>query len=220
MVDRNAKLRKVYEEAFPSLIQASTMQSGVSGPLLIDLPPAYEEAKVKLLCVGQQTNGWFEIDRGIDGLLKGYREFDLGRNYTPSPFWQACHRLSRSLNPDGPGFSFAWSNLVRVDQDQMRPSRDIEEAVSTVKLLQKEIAVLEPHVVVFFTGPYYDARLRESFPGIRLTADSPWVTSLTHPLLPSACYRTYHPHYLWRARQPGIIDEIGRKAVSCLGAAS
>jgi len=217
--DRNSRLRAVYEEAFPRLHELTNPRPDASGPLLIEVPGEYERARVKLLCVGQQTNGWPETSHGIDGLLKVYREFDLGRNYTSSPFWVACHRLSRALNPDGPGFSFTWSNLIKIDQDQGRPSPEVEESVCSLRLLEKEISILEPQVVVFFTGPRYDDRLRATFPGIKLDVGSRWFSALRHSALPTASFRTYHPGYLWRARQSGQILEIGRLATSLLRSA-
>ena len=43
-------------------------------------PDAYLNATVKLMVVGQQTNGWGHPDDEIEGLLVEYRRFDLGKN--------------------------------------------------------------------------------------------------------------------------------------------
>ena len=205
------ELTKTYRDAMPSIEQIASQHDGVSGPLLISVPGSYSKTGVRLMIVGQQTYGWPSIAVGLDELLRAYEDFDLGREYTPSPFWQASHEVFRGANPNGPERAFLWTNLVRVDQHGERPCAEIEDAVSDLGLLNLELRLLEPHAVVFFTGPYYDERLRHTFPGVRYRELGPDVERLEHQDLPCKAFRTYHPRYLWQAKKRVAIDLIRKE---------
>lgn len=202
------ELNQTYRYAMPAIEQIAARHGGVSGPLFISEPLAYWESGVRLMIVGQQTCGWPDVSVGLEGLLRAYREFDLGREYTASPFWQASHELSRGVNSEGPERGFVWSNLVKVDQYNERPEPEVEDAIWDLALLNRELEVLEPDAVVFFTGPHYEERLRETFPGVRYHMLTPDVVRLAHPDLPANAFRTYHPRYLWQARKRAVLGHI------------
>lgn len=211
MLDLNQSLREFYARALRPLEEILADRDGVSGPLLLSVPEGYTHTSVRLLIAGQQTKGWPGLSSGIDTLLATYQEFDLGRNYVASPFWQASHQLDAAVNPGGPPRSFLWSNLIKVDQHGGRPQEDIEERVATLGLFEAEIAITGPQVVVFFTGPNYDARLRKTFPGVEYRPLSPVVSQLVHPKLPPRSFRTYHPKYLWLSKKRDALDLVSDK---------
>ena len=202
------ELKQAYRDAIPSIEHISAQYDGVSGPLLMATPYSYEQAKVRLMIIGQQTYGWPSVTVGLEELLRTYKEFDLGREYYSSPFWQASHQVFRSANPDGPERAFLWSNLVRVDQHCERPCAEVENAVSDLGLLNRELHILEPDAAVFFTGPRYDDRLRRTFPGVRYHELAQDVERLEHQDLPVRSFRTYHPKYLWLARKRAALTRI------------
>lgn len=202
------ELKQAYRDALPSIEQISAPDDGVSGPLLMKVPGSYRRASVRLMIVGQQTHGWPSIEVGLDELLRRYAAFDLGRQYYSSPFWQASHQLFRAVNPDGPERAFLWSNLVKVDQHGERPRVEIEDAVSALGLLNLELQILKPDAVVFFTGPYYDDRLRLTFPGVQYQEMGQDVVRLQHEDLPAKAFRTYHPRYLWQAKKRAALKHI------------
>ena len=150
------ELKQIYRDAMPSIGHISAQYDAVSGPLLMTIPCSYVQTRVRLMVIGQQTYGWPSVTVELEELLRTYKEFDLGREYYSSPFWQASHQVFRSANPDGPERAFLWSNLVRVDQNCKRPCAEIENAVSDLGLLNRELHILEPDAAVFFTGPHYD----------------------------------------------------------------
>ena len=230
----NAELRSLYDLHWPALLTSIPRSQGYSAPLLLHVKPDYAEADVRLMVVGQQTNTWWGADgwdklRGeqdeqnrIGYLLERYSEFDLGARY-PGPFWSAARSLARSLGSDNKRCALIWSNLNRVDRAQSkkdpdaRASKEIEDALRHMPLLEGEIAILKPNVVVFFTGPNYDDRLVATFPGVKygpVNGQERWLSVLEHRALPRASFRTYHPGYLQRKRllQP-ILDEITKTAV-------
>lgn len=209
----NRRLHAVYQSALAEWSHTLPAADGVSRPLLLHVPASYSQATIRLMIVGQETFGWGVPGRdSVDELLANYREFDLGRNYRRSPFWQAAHRVHRALNPEGPEHAFLWSNLVKVDQHQRRPDPAVEEAVCRLGLLPAEMAITQPDVVIFFTGPQYDERLRSTFPGVVYKQLSPALVQLEHTRLPVHGYRTYHPGYLRRSRRWDVLDELASRA--------
>ena len=204
----NQKLSEMYSRVLHDIWPALSAVGDLGGPLLIDVPDAYRNATVKLMVVGQQTNGWGHPEDGIESLLALYSGFDLGKTYVRSPFWQAAHAIYESLNPAGPPRGFLWSNLIKVDVAQERPPRAIEELIASTGLLQHELSITQPNVVVFFTGPRYDDRLRATFPGVEYERVNDFVDRLSHDELPGQTFRSYHPNYLQRSGNWTVIEEL------------
>lgn len=219
----NELLRQLYKARISQLFaRFETMGNteGVSNPHLIKVPEGYCKAKIKVLIVGQQTQGWHGTigqNLGPDPvttLMNVYEQFAHGRHYTRSPFWQAAHQLYRGLNPDGPDQGFVWTNLIKVDQYGKRAEPLIEEICWEVfNVLPEEITILKPDVIVFFTGPKYEKRLQENFKNIKYVhvdskVDIGLLARLEHPQLPHYTFRTKHPNYLRRSKQWNVLDKI------------
>jgi len=187
----------------------------ISAPLVIDVPPAYSGARVRLMIVGQESFGWGEsIDHTLSAedvlntLRSWYREFDRASGYKATPFWQAAMQIFTALNPAATSRAFLWSNLYKMDVGGRRPSPDSEAALDDAHLIRAEIEALSPQVVVFFTGPAYDDRLLRCFPGATLTPVSRALARVSHPALPPLAFRTYHPRYLRMSRQWATLTQI------------
>lgn len=182
-------------------------------PQFINVPEGYVLTAKKLMIVGQQTNGWDDGKTRVSfidptALMKLYATFNLGKKYSATPFWQAAHRLEGAINPAGPPRSFLWSNLVKTDQNGKRPIPELEEAINTYQILQTELSITKPDIVLFFTGPDYDERLIATFPSVQIKPNSHLLSRLIHPQLPVASFRTYHPNYLRRSRKWHVLDKI------------
>ena len=208
----NDRLRTEYKAALGvnELVPNTGRQSG---PQLLCVPDAYMECRVKLMIVGQEPYGWYEgkfaAPYDVSELMKAYAEFGLGVQWRGTPFWQAAHQVYRGLNPDGPPDAFLWSNLVKLDVGGRRPGEDLTSNVLGLRLLQHELTITQPDVVVFFTGPTYDRFLSKSFPN---TTRSEIVPGLNHVhddsgVLPPRTFRTYHPRYLRMARRWQLVQE-------------
>lgn len=222
--DMNQRLRSLYLSKWSQLISALSTFKELSWPLLVAVPPAYDEVPIRVMIVGQQTDSWsgnFGEGLGespvdaVDKLMCTYTAFDLGRKYGKS-FFNTAHRIQRLINPGYDTCSFVWSNLVKIDERRGRPSHQVEELISGLGLLQEEIKIVCPEVIVFFTGWYYDERLLASFPGVQQHSmagcSQHLCVRLAHPDLPRQSYRTYHPNYLRRSKQGGILDQIASMA--------
>lgn len=179
------------------------------------------ESPKRLLVVGQQTQRWCDgwatpvPEDPVNYLIAQYAEFHLGKDYYASPFWLASHELQRRINSDTSPYAFAWSNLLKVDEDGGRPGDDIERLLlAHFNVLPEELAAGEPDVVVFFTGPHYDELLRVLFPRLEFRECGPALAALRHPALPEKCFRTYHPRYLRFSKQWNVLAEISRLAMN------
>ena len=203
----NEELTRRYEQA---LAQLPRLPAGVSEPHLIQVPPTYALASTRLMVVGQQTYGWGDPPYvgSVQLLMAGYASFDLGNGYRRSPLWMAAHKLHRALNPEGPERAFLWSNLVKVDQKGERPTPEVEEMAARLGLLQMEIELTKPDVVIFFTGPDYDDRLKATFPSVRFVDAGRLIHRLEHPHLPTRSFRTYHPKHLRLSRNWSVLTEL------------
>jgi len=177
--------------------------------LLLNPPEQYERQRTRLLVIGQQTNSWYNDwvreKRGteaIDKLMEIYRDvFRLGL-IVGTTFWQAVRSLERRLGVEAG--AILWSNLNKVDENRARPSKDIENRILQVfPVLEQEINLAKPDVVVFFTGPEYEQLLTSAFRGadrVGAGLDLKVLARVRHRSLPAKTFRTYHPNYLRRAR--------------------
>jgi hypothetical protein len=230
-------LEALYLDFFGAPRLDSALAGRCSAPLLLSVKTSWSRSAVRLLVVGQETMGWgfrqsplydwpyppifcyrdfFACDQGVEALMHGYREFNFAakqpENYG-SPFWRAFRKLGESYATEP-----LWSNLFRFSVDGgsvIRNCSDQELKIvleSQKGLLEKEIQVLEPSIVVFFTGPDYDFALRSEFDDVAfepITADKAgqfdWVRSEG---LTKKCIRTYHPGYLQRSGRWQWLDEL------------
>lgn len=160
---------------------------------------------------------------GVEALTAGYRDFEFARkqseNYN-SPFWRAYRSIRTALGEevDGPDTAVLWTNLFRmsVDNGSVYENANAEEALflreASSELLLAEIEALAPTSIIFFTGPNYNTHLYAMLPGVELMGFEQYemekTSMLSHPKLPVLSFRTYHPAYLSRSKQWGIIAEI------------
>lgn len=80
-------------------------------------------------------------------------------------------------------------------------------------MLAAEVEILEPNIVVFFSGPYYDEHIKSSFSGCRFESVDGFtqreMSRVHHELLPSHAYRVYHPKYMRiRGIEPRFIEYV------------
>lgn len=225
-----ARLREHYESELPALFQALRARGKVySAPHLLNLDAhegRYWRCGHRLMVVGQETRGWLDGDaltsfwsgRGpnVDALMKQYEDFECGRAFYNAPFRAACEVLSRAVNPSGPEWGFTWTNLFKVDEDLGRPSAETQEMLNKhFDVLTSEIEAADPEVVVFFTGAPLDWRIDQALgaPAVHTEIQghpARVLSRLSSPKLPIAAYRTYHPNYLRRSGQWGVLDAIIR----------
>ncbi len=210
-------LSSSYEDAVTLWLRLLPSHPQMSAPQLVHPTDAYRQTRTRLMIVGQETLGWGDNDsvprdKSVPdicaALRQGYRDFNLGGRYGHTPFWSASNRLFHALNPEATERAFIWTNLVKIDDGGKRPSPDIVEQTAALALLEAEVRAFEPQVVVFFTGPNYDALLQRTFRGVVLSHVAKSLARVEHPALPVNSFRTYHPRYLRMSKQWPVLDAI------------
>ncbi len=210
-------LAETYEQAVTLWLRLLPSHPKLSAPQLVHPTDAYRHARVRLMIVGQETLGWGDngsiptnqsLSDICDSLRTGYRDFNLGGGIGHTPFWSASNRLFHALNAGAAERAFIWSNLVKMDDAGKRPGREIQDAIAELGLLQAEVREFEPEVVVFFTGPNYEALLLRTFPDAVLIPVGKSLARVEHPALPINSFRTYHPRYLRMSKQWSVLDSI------------
>lgn len=120
MNELNKKLEQLYlsqtDNIFKMYKELNQLgMNSFSYPLLLHVwEEEYSKAPIKLMIIGQETNGWeavLETPDNVISSMKIYEGFNLGRNYN-STFWQWVHKINHMLgNPDIN--CFVWNNILK-----------------------------------------------------------------------------------------------------------
>lgn len=213
-----------------------------SPPLLLLPHERWKAARVKVPIVGQETRRWLydpnqvgqpgnainnfrdflQAKDGVGAMWNLYSWYALGRAHPTlnSPFWRGFRGFDSAVNDARD--AALWTNVfkVNVNGSVMKNCRAAEVAALQklqFGLLREEIEILKPEVVVFFSGHRYDSTLRIEFPDMEILPFSPRMPASAVGIiraagLPERTIRTYHPEYLQRSSQLGLIAEISRWA--------
>ncbi|MBA3966910.1 MAG: hypothetical protein H0X47_14290 [Nitrospirales bacterium] len=207
----NQPLLDLYKKHEPTIVAVkSRCQEEMEGPFLTAPNDDYWRSPKKVAFVGQETNGWTS-ETDIYAQMANYTHFNLGKEYYSSPFWNIIRKFEAALT--GSTFSSAWLNLNRFDEGGGRPSRENQRILTELDfLLLEELTLINPAVVIFFTGPDYDHRITKLLEATQLEIENfppRQLCRLRSPVLPSVIFRTYHPKYLRfsRLEQP-VIEAI------------
>lgn len=169
------------------------------GPLLMSPNEAYCTSSNKLLIIGQETFRWSCHVDDIGKQMDFYEDFNVGKDYFASPFWNITRKVEEVLGNEK--YSCAWTNLNKFDVNAKRPKGKYETAISELDdILLSELKIIEPDFCLFYTGPSFDYRLRTIFQDIEFI-EIPNFTlrqfcKLKHTYLPENSYRSYHPKSL------------------------
>ncbi len=157
----------------------------------------------------------------VAAMVQGYRVFEFAKhqpiNYR-SPFWRAYRQCRVALGElrDGIETSVLWTNLFRMSLDGGRvlngSTAEVAQLLNAGKeLLRKEILILCPTAVVFYTGPDYNSALYSTFPCMKLIHfndhDPTRTARISHPDLPDRAWRTFHPNHLSHGKW-NIVGQI------------
>lgn len=189
------------QDLFRKVVQAFP-HDDVAGPFLMSPGEDYLRQRLPLLVVGQETNSWSSKVEEIEKQMSAYERFHAGeggqgKGY--SAFWDMVRKVEALLGNEQ--FSTAWTNLSKFDLYGIRSYGKYEKTFSSADIiLYDEVRIVSPEMCLFFTGPYFDARLKNVFPGLEFVPIEGWNIKqfciLKHPLLPAMSFRSYHPRSL------------------------
>lgn len=214
----NEELKHLYKGYYQNLLARQDNFSGnPSCPLLMKAFPEYENIGKRLLLVGKETNWWkghLKENFPIEDLFKLYEDFALGYRFTGfdevkrktlnSPFWNFGRNLYSRINDNTnrKSLGYLWSNISKMDSgaaDRVMPEE--ERYKEDFELLKKEIAIVQPDVIVFIIGNDYNAQFSD-FLKLDASTDTihPNIKRVTDEdsILPINSFKMYHPNYLVR----------------------
>lgn len=209
----NENLKSLYLKYWDRM-QASLSNNQLSNPLLLNIKDEgkYRNADIKVMIFGQETNSW-EGDLGsksIDDLMNTYADFFGNEKcYTyGGQFWNSNRHYIRTLKEKFPNkkIEVVWNNIVKFGKVN-KPGAPTNSLVNLQKelfpVIKSEMEILQPDLVIFFTGPNYDKYITLEWEEVKFEKLANWnkkkLVKLKHYLLPEATYRTYHPNYLYRS---------------------
>ena len=139
-----------------------------------------------------------------------------------SIFWQGAHFFNDILNPQFKNQRcFLWTNVTKYSRSKSPLTQ--EDIIYTLKhfnVLKKEIELIKPNVVLFFSGKNYDDIIKQQFNKGDLEFNKisdeygeheiAQIVSASHSL-PIHSYRTYHPRYLRQQKKWHYLSVLAAK---------
>lgn len=219
----NKKLLDLYESNYP-LLSEKLVEKNINlskenqkpergtNPLLLKIDKNYIEADIKIMIFGQETNVWLgEKNEGaflgeIKPVIDIYQGFYLN-NYCykyGGQFWNGIKKFKELLQKEFPNkkISFVWNNVVKIGKiGKGFPHKINHITNNTFNIATKEISIVKPDYLVFFSGPNYDNEIKKQFGEIKKQSVSEYnarqLCVIENENIPFSL-RTYHPNYLCR----------------------
>jgi hypothetical protein len=225
MTNQN-ELMALYQRFLDPKNAAADMISELSAPFLIRTNEQYENAKPKVVVVGQETNGWLgtyrdflaesktiECARTKQCATSAFDVYEWILENHKTTFFQYLDMIRFGLYGKASAHStrktILWLNLFKISRGPMWRSpwkREVMRLQGDV--VQREITLLKPDVVIFLTGPNYDDVLEDAAWNAQITEMGVYpkrqlAQVIQKELLPGLSFRTYHPKYL-RLKKKGL----------------
>ncbi|EHN68528.1 hypothetical protein [Aliivibrio fischeri] len=175
----NQDLENLYSSKWGSLLEAaSVLPSKAASPLLIKVEQAYIDSDIKVMILGQETDGWYgQLNAGkatVENLMDGYFNYFYqvsghGENRGKRAFWNRKNfrffeeKLTEYFS--GKSVSFIWNNISKIGNDgRGKPSPSIRKLEREYfNILAEEFAILKPDIVIFTTGSTRDSFIKHHF---------------------------------------------------------
>jgi hypothetical protein len=225
----NQQLYDLYKRYDPGMLTALE-GNNLSNPLLLKIndEEQYQEADLKVMFFGQETNTWEGGlgSKSIEELLGTYsRFFCEGKCFRyGGPFWNTVKDYTGEIKEAFPDkrVEIVWNNLIKLGKESSKgtPKKSLVGIQKEVfPVIKEELAILKPDVVLFFTGPRYDQYLKAEWPDLtyhELTHEpARKLARLKGESLPVQAFRTYHPNYLYRTGKP-FYNAVKKSIISSI----
>lgn len=181
----NKELNKYQKEWFEEIFEPYIIENpnaNISYPFFTGVVEQYVKADKRILIIGQETSGWniykpdwtiedsqqwsvnylsYQLDYCNDAKLK-----EQFKRKNSSPFWG----FFKAFRKDG--IVPCWSNVDKAQRNINGKTQGLTEDIEIAfnqklphtnkTLLQKEIEILKPNVIVFITGPRYRVTMEKA----------------------------------------------------------
>jgi hypothetical protein len=214
----NEKLTKLYSEhwkeftfGLKNIVDSDKYSIKPSNPLLLNhsSPEKYENSDVKIMILGQENNTWEGLynhnENNFESLLNLYPNFYGGEYYKyRGTFKNHYNYLVEGFKNKFPDKSlgFFWSNVIKIGKSNdkgLPPNYILDLLFEKFDVLQNEIDIIKPDIIVFLSGPAYDIHLKKQLKNIEfeklLNYTENIVSKIKIPNIKFA-FRTYHPKYM------------------------
>lgn len=215
--EKNQQLLRLFESKWGAIEKIySEIQNAVQDEEdwivmhLACIPYNYEKMKYKILIVGQENNDWEGVTKPKDSMLVTL-DFQNNRYYDNAPFFSFPYNFCQSINDcDNENYSkksyLAWVNLKEFSFG-WQPKKSLPETAQNMidnefNILEEEIKIIAPDIVLFLTGPKYDCHIQKQLSGVEFKEVANYqighFARVEHKVLPKNSFRIYHPVYLRR----------------------
>jgi hypothetical protein len=186
-------------------------------PLFMSVSQEYLNSKTRILFVGKETNGWLDRLSNVQGynVEKIIKEYKFDKMKWNTPFWHfvknTCEDLNILCDKTKSKYGFMWTNISKMDVNKKSPEFvNGKHQFYGFNLLEKEIKILDPHIVIFLTSKGYDKLIEFAIPGIFFEAykGTPFQYLAKANFDNQIFYRTYHPRFLNSPKAKYNIKEV------------
>jgi hypothetical protein len=212
-----------FSKQLDAIVDSNDFNLKPTNPLLLKHcdPSSYENADIKIMIIGQETNDWEGIFYNDMGKIQSvYEDFYTGHYYAYRGYFRNhFNKFIRLLENKFPNknLSCFWNNVIKIgcaNEKGTPPTyiMDIEQKFFPV--LEKEIEIIKPNVILFFSGYTYDQYIIERISDVKTNnLGSFQFEDLQQFKIKNVDYafRTSHPqrlHFSGKVKYEAIYDKI------------
>lgn len=175
----NCRLKLLYSSKWKELIEIAKGNAiNSANPLLVKVDQLYVDADVRVMIVGQETDGWHgclgSSDLCVEELMDCYHNYFSQRNSGGNgmgkrAFWNMKNfkyfetHLVEHLKDKK--VAFIWNNISKIGNDgRGKPSSSITDLErGHFNIFLEEFEILKPNIVIFTTGESRDSYIKHHF---------------------------------------------------------
>jgi hypothetical protein len=222
----NKKLSALYEKEISRLLENKTFPENIDGPnLMYCWEDEYLNSDYKMFLFGREPNGWMgDLHLVAEDCIKRYREFELCENGKYTTFWQYVYDTKNILMPKSVGQkNFLWSNVSKFSkaiEGSAIDNEDFEFFSDNFKILEEELKITKPDVIIFFTGESWDWKIQYqieeeiNFERVNKDIETSELALLSAKCFPFHTYRVAHPITLQTQKKWNYMEQIIEKIKS------
>jgi hypothetical protein len=225
----NRELQKIYREKWDvfseklnEVLSDNSKELKPTNPLLLFVDEEnYLKSDLKVMIFGQETNDWEnDFQNDINVSLNIYNDFYNSKNCFSygGQFWNGFNRFNSLLKGKfaNKRIEIIWNNVIKVGnsgRDKNYPPEYIYKIEKEYfNVINDEINVLKPDIILFVSGPNYDKVIKNSLIDANFEALSDKFSARQIAKIEfknhNNIFRTYHPNYLWRNNIDSYFNEI------------